>query len=106
MKKRILDSKLIPPLLTLVGVLWLMEALVRKGFINDYLLPAPSQVFKSFWVDGDALYHAGLSTFVSASVGLFLSFFIGTLLAILFSVSKFARRAVYPYAIFFQTVPV
>jgi NitT/TauT family transport system permease protein len=56
--------------------------------------------------DAGEFLHAFLETSASAVLGLMLSFTIGTLLAVLLSVSVFLRRAIYPYAIFFQTVPI
>ena len=39
-------------------------------------------------------------------LGFLLSILVGVVAAIFFSISSFLRRAVYPYAVFFQTVPI
>ena len=106
MRKKISDLKIFPPLITFVIFIFTTEYLVRSGTVNEYFLPAPSQVLNAFFEDRGVLFEGALSTCFSAAIGLVLSFFIGTLLAVLFSISSFVRRAVYPYAVFFQTVPV
>ena len=106
MKVPTAKSKVFPPLLILACGMGFIELLVQYGFVRDYFLPAPSQVLKAIGEERELLAEATLSTLFSASIGLLLSFFIGTFLAVLFSVSSFLRRAVYPYAVFFQTVPV
>ncbi len=95
-----------PPLSTFVLVTGILELFVRMGWIQDFVLPAPSQVVAVFFVEGAVLRAAAWTTFVSASLGLIASFTTGILVALLLSVSEFLRRAIYPYAVFFQTVPI
>lgn len=99
-------SNVFPPLFTLILAITFSEWAVRRGWIHDFILPAPSQVITIFFGDWEELEHAAMTTLTSAATGLFMSFVIGSLLAILLSTSDFLRRAIYPYAIFFQTVPV
>jgi NitT/TauT family transport system permease protein len=95
-----------PPVLTLMVVLGALEWFVRKGLIHDYIFPAPSEVVRACITEFAALKDGALSTTLSAAAGLLLSSVVGTLLAVFFSVSSFIRKAVYPYAVFFQTVPI
>jgi NitT/TauT family transport system permease protein len=95
-----------PPLLPLL--LWIigMEFLVSTGVVRAFLIPPPSAVIRSMIDDRYELWLAFLETSSAALLGLFLSFVVGALVAIGLSFSDFLRRAVYPYAIFFQTVPI
>ena len=103
--RRFVDTVL-PPLIPFVVLILALEALVGAGWIKDYLIPPPSAVWSSL-VSDRAELGVGLSeTALAAAVGLALSFVVGTGLAILLSASGFMRRAFYPYAIFFQTVPI
>ena len=106
MKMKQVARLFVPPLLTLVIFIFLAEFVVQMGFVKSYILPAPSAIFASMVRDREEFLSAFFDTGSSALFGLFLSFGIGTLAAILLSSSSFLRRAFYPYAIFFQTVPV
>jgi NitT/TauT family transport system permease protein len=99
-------SSLLPPLLPLLVSMGVFELAVRSGWVPSYLIPAPSEVFRSLIDDRFELAIAAWTTLSSALVGLVLSFTSGTLFAIALSSSDLARRAFYPYAVFFQTVPI
>lgn len=94
------------PWVPLIGVTALSEFLVGSGVIPKYLLPAPSQVIAVFREDSKTFFSAFLETATSSGFGLLLSMSLGLLLAILLSFSKWIRLMFYPYAIFFQTVPI
>ena len=99
-------SALLPPLLPLIVSMALAETAVRLGWMPAYLIPAPSEVVRSLIDDRVELAVAAWTTLSSALVGLLLSFTTGTLFAIALSSWDLARRAFYPYAVFFQTVPI
>ena len=99
-------SSLLPPLLPLIVSMTLAETAVRLGWAPAYLIPAPSEVIRSLIDDRVELAVAAWTTLSSALAGLLLSFTTGTLFAIALSASDLARRAFYPYAVFFQTVPI
>lgn len=101
-----LAARLLPPLTPLVGATLAAELIVRVGWISDYLLPAPSQVAAAFRRDGDELLRALGQTAVAATGGLVLATLIGSALAIGMNATRLLRRAMYPYALFFQTVPI
>lgn len=95
-----------PPLTPLLAVTLVAEVLVRNGIIMSFILPAPSEVITALFVDRAELGAAAGSTAKAAILGLMLSFVVGTGIAIGLSLSSFMRRAFYPYAVFFQTVPI
>lgn len=99
-------SKIWPPLVPLVTIMALLEVLSRSGIIPQYLLPRPGEVVMSLIDDRLELLEGFWSTAMASVTGLLMSFVIGTGLAILLSISPFLKRAIYPYAIFFQTVPI
>jgi NitT/TauT family transport system permease protein len=106
MSFKIKIASLLPPLLPLILSMGLMETAVRLGWAPSYLIPAPSEVIRSLIDDRVELAVAAWTTLSSALAGLLLSFTTGTLFAIALSSSDLARRAFYPYAVFFQTVPI
>ena len=96
----------LPPLLPLLFSLGAAEIAVRLNWVPSYLIPAPSEVLRSLIDDRIELIFAGWTTLSSALAGLLLSFVAGTIFAVILSSSDLARRAFYPYAVFFQTVPI
>ncbi len=99
-------EKILPPLVPLFVVIAFLEIALREKWIASFLIPAPSEVFQSMLDERGELFGALLNTAVACTGGLCASFVIGTLIAILLVSSKLLRRAIYPYAIFFQTVPI
>lgn len=106
MNWRAVRFNLYPPVLNLLFSVGVLECLVRSGLVPEFVFPAPSQMVRVLIVERESLGQAALSTFTSAALGFLLSIGVGSIAAILFSVSSFFRRAVYPYALFFQTVPI
>ena len=96
----------LPPLLPLAITLGVVEIAVRLSWVPSYLVPAPSEVLRSLIDDRSELAFAAWATLSSALAGLALSFIAGTFFAVGLSASELARRAFYPYAVFFQTVPI
>ena len=94
------------PLAPLVAGATIAEIAARTGVVPRFLLPAPSDVALAFWTDRGEFAEAAWSTGANAAIGLSLSFAFGVGTALALSFSRFARRAFYPYAVFFQTVPI
>jgi NitT/TauT family transport system permease protein len=92
--------------LPLIVLLAGLEVIVKMGWVHEFIVPAPSAVIHSLIDDRAEFLDAFYSTSTAALIGLALSFVIGTSFAILLSLSELLRRAFYPYAIFFQTVPI
>ncbi len=97
---------ILPPLVPLVVITTTIEVLVRSGVVKSYILPAPSAVFKAVVDNREQLAQAMLKTSGSALLGFALSTLAGIAIAVLLSSSRWIERAFYPYAVFFQTVPV
>jgi NitT/TauT family transport system permease protein len=106
MKFRARLTTWLPPLLPLLLSMALAESAVRLAWVPSYLLPAPSEVLGSLIDDRVELAQAAWATLSSALTGLLVSFVVGNVFAIALSSSDLARRAFYPYAVFFQTVPI
>ena len=98
--------KLWPPLIPFVLIFLILEVLCQKYIIPSYIFPAPSEVFASLHENSDEYITALLQTFKAAAAGLFFSTLLGVVMAVLLSMSRFVEKAFYPYAVFFQTVPI
>jgi NitT/TauT family transport system permease protein len=99
-------TKILLPLLPFLLVIALGEYLARAGFFPAFLFPAPSQVWRVLIEERATFLSAFGETAFCAGVGLLLSMVIGLGCALFLSASAFVRKMFYPYAIFFQTVPI
>jgi NitT/TauT family transport system permease protein len=96
----------LPPLVPLVLVTLLAELAVRLGWVRAFLLPAPSTVAQTMVHNASALWDITKQTTLAALIGFGLSMLVGIGIAVLLSSSRWVQRAFYPYAVFFQTVPI
>ncbi len=101
-----LMRNVLPPLLTLLISGAAAEIIIRALKVQPILLPTPSAVLTAAWDSGDVLLPALGQTAIATLLGLLLSTIAGTLIAIALSTSRWVERAFYPYAIFFQVVPI
>ena len=97
---------LLPPVVPFVVVTLVTELAVRRGWVASFLVPAPSSVVASLFRDWSELWRATLNTAIASLTGFGMSAIIGSLIAIALSSATWVQRAFYPYAVFFQTVPI
>lgn len=98
--------RMAPPGVFLAALVLVLEFVVRAGGVAPYILPAPSQVAHAFSEFYPELQTAFGATFTATLIGLGISILLGQGLALGLSVSPFLRRALFPIAVFFQTVPI
>ena len=96
----------LPAWLFLTAILVVWETVVAWGWVASYLLPAPSDIWVTTIDLWPELWSATLSTLTSILWGLGASLCIGVSLAIGFFLVPLLRRAVLPFCVFFQTVPI
>src|SRR5579864_3857791 len=92
----------IPFLVVTIAVEWM----VRAGWIKAFLVPPPSAIFETVLRDWRELFLALAKTSAGAILGFALSTFVGIAIAVFLSSSRRVQEAFYPYAVFFQTVPI
>ena len=95
-----------PPLIVLVVGVVALEAGVRIFRVREFLLPPPSKVFRTILSEGPELWRAAGETALAAFLGFAASAVFGIAAAVLLSSARWVQRAFYPYAVFFQTVPI
>jgi ABC-type nitrate/sulfonate/bicarbonate transport system permease component len=86
------------------AVAW--EALVRAGGVEDFLLPAPTQIAAALGDHPGPLGRAALATAGVVLLGLALALALGFALALLVHLSGTLERALLPLLVATQTVPV
>src|SRR4051812_20341792 len=95
-----------PPLVALVVIVGAWEAAVRVLGVPAYLVPPPSAVAGAAWRDSGELLRAAATTAATAVAGFVLSAVLGVLGGVVLASSRVLERALYPYALFLQTVPI
>lgn len=95
-----------PAWIFLLIVLCGWEIGVERQWIADYLLPSPRAIVAATIENWSEVYAAMLSTLSSIVWGFGLSCIAGIFLATVFFAIPLVRRALLPFCIFFQTVPI
>lgn len=81
-------------------------ALVVVAELPPILLPTPPQVVLAGWRERQTLVSASLVTGGTAAAALAVATALGSGIGMLFSLSGSLRRALFPYVVFLQTVPI
>ena len=91
-----------------IGVVFLAawESVVRLRGIPSYILPTPSAVAVSLWVDGPSLFGSLLVTLRITLAALAAAAFFGGAIALLFSRSRILELSLFPYAVILQVTPI
>jgi putative hydroxymethylpyrimidine transport system permease protein len=95
-----------PPLLLLALLVGGWEVLARTGSVEDYLLPAPSEVARALVEDRDLLLPDAWVTLREVLLGFGLALVGGVAAAALVHLSPLARRTLYPLVVGSQAIPV
>jgi NitT/TauT family transport system ATP-binding protein len=97
----------LPPVVVLCVAVVAWATAIPLFHIPPYLLPTPAAILRSLVLDSRAELLAALGwTAVVSLLGFAISALAGVLIALALSASSVLRRAIYPYTIFFQTVPI
>jgi NitT/TauT family transport system permease protein len=96
----------LPPIVALLLILAAWEAAARGFDAPAYLLPPPSAVARAAVAHRGELVKAATVTAWTALLGFASSAVGGALVAVVLSGSRLLERALYPYTVFLQTVPI
>jgi NitT/TauT family transport system permease protein len=96
----------LPPLVAAVVGYVLWEMLVRLLHVRAFLLPTPTAILRAGFRDRELLASACVTTAKTALAGFCGSAVVGVLVAIVLASSRWIERALYPYALVLQTVPI
>jgi len=98
--------KRLAPVALLAAVVAAWEAAARLGAVEDYLLPAPSEVGRALVTDRELLFPDAWVTAQEVLLGFVIAVALGLGLAVLLHLSTVVRQAVYPLVVASQAVPV
>lgn len=92
-------------LLPLAGLaLW--QGIVWLAGPREWLLPSPAGVARVLWDDRDRLWFHAQATIGEAALGFALAAVLGSGLAVLIATSPHAERALYPWIVASQAIPI
>ena len=93
------------PILTGFITLFIWQLPVTIFHIEQWILPAPTQIINSFWQSRSLIFYHLIPTVVEAIVGLIGAVFIAIFIAMLMERFKTMRKIIYPFLILSQTIP-
>jgi ABC-type nitrate/sulfonate/bicarbonate transport system permease component len=82
------------------------ELYARVGAVDDFILPAPSEVAQALWDDRGLLGSNLLVTAEEVGLGILVALALGFALAVALHFSRTLRRGVYPLLVASQAVPI
>jgi ABC-type nitrate/sulfonate/bicarbonate transport system permease component len=95
-----------PPVALLALLIAGWEIAARAGWVEDYLLPAPSEVAQALVEDRRMLLDDAWVTGQEVVLGFALALVLGVAIAVGLHLSTTARRTVYPLVVASQAVPI
>src|SRR3989344_6394549 len=93
------------PILTGFITLFIWQLVVTIFHIEQWILPAPTQIINSFWQSRSLIFYQLILTVFEAIIGLIGAVFISIFIAVLMERFQIMRKIIYPFLILSQTVP-
>jgi putative hydroxymethylpyrimidine transport system permease protein len=100
------SARVLAPALVVAVFAGAWEAYARLGTVDDFILPAPSEVGRALVDDRSLLWDNLLVTAQEVGLGILAALLLGTALAIALHFSRTLRRGAYPLLVASQAVPV
>jgi ABC-type nitrate/sulfonate/bicarbonate transport system permease component len=95
-----------PAFVLALALVAIWEVAARANLNLAQSLPAPSAVVQAFVLNWGAIYENTLPTLMETVLGLLIATALGLLLAVVLDLSFWTRRAIYPWLIISQTIPI
>jgi NitT/TauT family transport system permease protein len=99
-------ERVLPALIAFVAVVGGWEAIVRALDVPSYLVPAPSAIWAAMWFNNGSIFIQSATTGYEAIAGFAIGSAFGAVLGVLCAYSVFIARALLPYLIAANTIPV
>jgi len=95
-----------PPALAFLAFNLAWEAATRLFEVPLYLLPPPSRIVRALWQHAGTLWRGTAITGQAALAGFALSAVVGVAVGVVLASARWVERAVFPFTVFLQTVPL
>jgi NitT/TauT family transport system permease protein/putative hydroxymethylpyrimidine transport system permease protein len=94
------------PALLVVALLGAWQLYAKTGAVDDFILPAPSEIVSAGWQDRALLWDNLVVTAQEVGLGILSALLLGFALAVALHFSGILRRGVYPLLVASQAVPI
>lgn len=105
-RSRRIAAAVLPPVLFAIVVLGVWELYVTVGDVKESTLPPPSDIAQALWNDRSMLIENAWVTIKEILLGFAAAILLGVGLAVLIRSSRSVERAVYPWLVVSQMVPI
>ena len=99
------NNRKLAPWYVIIGIFVVWELLVRGFAIPEFVLPAPTAIFASFWEWRGPILEAAWDTLVVTVIGFAAAIIVGLLGGIALGSSRLVYEACYPALIGFNSIP-
>lgn len=99
-------AAIMPPVILVIAILALWAWMSARGFIPNYLLPAPTRLLSTIVTQASVLLRHGLATTTEALGGFAIGSLVGVVVSILLASSRRLRDCFFPLALASQAVPI
>ena len=106
LRGRGLVAQVAPPLLVGVVLVLLWQGYVAVSGIHEGILPSPVEVGRALVRDRSLLVSAAGTTLSEVLLGYAIAIVVGVALAVVVSSSRLAERAIYPWLVASQMIPI
>lgn len=86
-------------------VLFIWEFIVKTFHIEQWILPAPTQIINAFWQSRSLIFFHLAPTVIEAMIGLVGAVFVSVFIAVTMERFQTIRKIIYPFLIISQTIP-
>lgn len=93
------------PWIALVALVAIWQVVVGLGHVEQFVLPAPTDIWKAGWANHSVLLRQSWWTLGETVLGFLVSAVVGIILAILIMISRTFGRIVYPLLVSSQAIP-
>jgi NitT/TauT family transport system permease protein/putative hydroxymethylpyrimidine transport system permease protein len=94
------------PAIVMAVLLGVWELYARLGPVDDFILPAPTEIARALWRDRGLLFDNLLVTAQEVGLGILVALVLGFGLAMALHFSATLRRSTYPLLVASQAVPI
>ena len=101
-----MTGRILAPALLILALLGAWEAYAILGGVDDFILPAPSDIAEALWTDRALLWDNLLVTAQEVGLGVLAALVLGFGLAVALHFSELLRRGTYPLLVASQAVPI
>lgn len=104
--KKIVSLRYLPTLLFTLFLIFVWELYSGSFSESRLFLPAPSSIFQTFLVNKDIIFLHTIQTVWETIIGFIIAVIFGLSLSLLFTLSPFIKRTIYPLLVVSQTIPL